>query len=161
MSVIGMNHAVLYARDARRSAAFYRDVLDFRVVAEDPSGRYVFLRAPRSQNHHDLAFFTVGAAAGPSEAGRRTVGLYHVAWEVEHLGDLEAMRDRLTGAGALVGSSDHGTSKSLYAVDPDGLEFEVMWAVPAHLWGDDEHAAAVRPLDLAADLRRYAGAGEG
>ena len=35
--------------------------------------------------------------------------------------------------GALGGSSDHGTTKSLYAKDPDGLEFEVVWLIPAHL----------------------------
>ena len=40
------------------------------------------------------------------------------------------MRERLIEAGALVGQSDHGPNKSLYARDPDGLEFEVMWLVP-------------------------------
>ncbi len=40
------------------------------------------------------------------------------------------MRARLLQVGALVGESDHGVSKSLYAKDPDGIEFEVMWAVP-------------------------------
>ena len=39
----------------------------------------------------------------------------------------------LPEAGALVGASDHGTTKSLYAKDPDGLEFEVCWVVPADL----------------------------
>ena len=36
------------------------------------------------------------------------------------------IRARLTTAGALVGSSDHRVSKSLYAKDPSGVEFEVM-----------------------------------
>ena len=156
MAITGMNHAVLYVRDARRTAAFYQDVLGFILVIDDPQGRYQFLRAPDSQNHHDLALFTIGSGAGPSEAGRRTVGLYHIAWEVPTLDELDAMRQRLTEAGALVGSSDHGVNKSLYAVDPDGLEFEVMWLVPPHLWGEDEHEAIIRPLDIAADQRRYA-----
>jgi catechol-2,3-dioxygenase len=156
MAITGMNHAVLYVRDARRTAAFYQDVLGFILVIDDPQGRFQFLRAPASQNHHDLALFTIGSGAGPSEAGRSTVGLYHIAWEVPTLDELEAMRQRLADAGALVGASDHGVNKSLYAVDPDGLEFEVMWLVPPHLWGDDEHEAIVRPLDIAADQRRYA-----
>jgi catechol-2,3-dioxygenase len=143
-------------RDARRTAAFYQDVLGFILVIDDPQGRYQFLRAPDSRNHHDLALFTIGSGAGPSEAGRRTVGLYHIAWEVPTLDELEAMRRRLTEAGALVGASDHGVNKSLYAVDPDGLEFEVMWLVPPHLWGEEEHEAIIRPLDIAADQRRYA-----
>ena len=38
--------------------------------------------------------------------------------------------------GALVGESDHGVSKSLYAKDVDGNEFEVLWTVPSEQWGD-------------------------
>jgi catechol-2,3-dioxygenase len=159
MAITGMNHAVLYVRDARRNAAFYRDVLGFTTVIEDGGGAFVFLRAPASNNHHDIAFFSIGENAGPSTAGRQTVGMYHIAWEVPTLDDLEAIRERLVEAGALVGASDHGANKSLYAKDPDGLEFEVMWLVPPELWGDEEHEAIVRPLDLAADKRRYAGVG--
>ncbi|HRE01168.1 MAG TPA: VOC family protein, partial [Ilumatobacteraceae bacterium] len=136
-----MNHAVLYVRDARRTERFYREVLGFSTVIEQPEGAYVFMRAPGSDNHHDIAFFTIGAQAAPSEAGRRSVGLYHIAWEVESLDELEQMRTKLAGAGALVGASDHGTNKSLYAQDPDGIEFEVMWLVPAEHWGASEHTA--------------------
>ena len=48
-------------------------------------------------------------------------------------------------------------SKSLYAHDPDGIEFEVLWTVPREAWGDLEHEAVVaaprprrraRPLGL-------------
>jgi catechol-2,3-dioxygenase len=156
MGITGMNHAVLYVRDARRTAAFYRDVLEFRAVIEDPQGRFVFMRGPDSPNHHDIAFFTIGEGAGPSTAGRQTVGMYHLAWEVRSLDELAQVRDRLVEAGALVGASDHGANKSLYAVDPDGLEFEVMWLVPAHLWGDEEHEAIIRPLDIEAERRRFA-----
>jgi catechol-2,3-dioxygenase len=159
MAITGMNHAVLYVRDARRSAAFYREVLGFSLIIDDPQGRFQFLRAPESQNHHDIAFFTIGAGAGPSEAGRRTVGMYHIAWAVKDLDELEQMRQKLAEAGALVGASDHGVNKSLYAVDPDGLEFEVMWLVPPHLWGSEEHEAIIRPLDIAADAQRFASLG--
>ncbi len=153
--IIGMNHAVLYVRDARRHQAFYADVLGFETVIEEPNGQFVFMRAGASQNHHDIAFFTIGSAAAPSQAGRTTVGMYHIAWEVAELAELETMRERLSAAGALVGASDHGANKSLYAHDPDGLEFEVMWLVPADKWGDEEHEAIVRPLDLAGDLVRF------
>ncbi len=151
-----MNHAVLYVRDARRSVEFYRSVLEFRLVIEDPTGAFAFMRAPDSPNHHDIAFFTIGSGAGPSEAGRRTVGLYHLAWEVPDLDELERMRERLRSAGALVGASDHGVNKSLYAKDPDGLEFEVMWLVPPDRWGEEEHEAIIRPLDIAGDKKRFA-----
>ncbi len=156
MAITGMNHAVLYVRDARVQERFYRDVLGFEtIVAGD--GAYAFMRAPASENHHDIAFFSIGPDAGPSEAGRRTVGMYHLAWEVAAIEDLAAMRQRLEDVGALVGASDHGVSKSLYAKDPDGLEFEVMWRVPRELWGDEEDEAVIRPLQLEAELARFGG----
>ncbi|MFI6284285.1 VOC family protein [Streptomyces sp. NPDC051018] len=156
MAITGMNHAVLYVRDARRTAAFYQDVLGFETIIEGPPGSFVFMRAPASDNHHDIAFFTIGEQAKQSDAGTATVGMYHIAWEVPSLQDLAGVRDRLAAAGALKGASDHGANKSLYARDPDGLEFEVMWLVPPEHWGDEEHRAIVRPLDIDAELRRFA-----
>jgi catechol-2,3-dioxygenase len=150
-----LNHAVFYVRDAERTASFYEQVLGFVRIVRDEQNRYAFLRAPGSSNHHDLALFTIGSSAGPSTAGVSSVGTYHVAWEVPTLADLDDMRDRLAAAGALVGSSDHAVNKSLYAKDPDGLEFEVMWLTPQERWGDDEHEAIVRPLDLAGDMVRF------
>lgn len=156
MSITGTNHIVLYVRDAQAHEAFYRDNLDFETIIDHPEGAYVFMRAPASANHHDIAFFTIGAGAGPSGAGHDTVGMYHVAWGVATIDDLITMRDRLAAAGALVGSSDHGVNKSLYCHDPDGLEFEVTWVVPPELWGDLEHQAIIEPLDLESDRERYA-----
>ncbi|HET7652824.1 MAG TPA: VOC family protein [Acidimicrobiales bacterium] len=158
MAITRMNHAVLYVRDASRTVRFYEEVLGFRRVIEDGQNRYAFMRAPGSSNHHDIAFFTVGDGAMPSEAGRSTVGLYHLAWEVPTLEELESMRERLQAAGALVGASDHAVNKSLYAKDPDGLEFEVMWLTPPDTWGDEESQAIIRPLDLAGDKARYGAA---
>jgi catechol-2,3-dioxygenase len=153
MGISRMNHAVLYVRDARRQQRFYTDVLQFSTIVDDPDGAFVFMRAPDSDNHHDVAFFTIGAQAGASQAGRSTVGMYHIAWQVASIAELAEMRERLIGAGALVGASDHGANKSLYAVDPDGLEFEVMWLTPASAWGAEEHEAVIRPLDLEAEQR--------
>lgn len=158
MPISRMNHAVLYVRDAEMSVQFYETVLGFKRVVDDPANRFAFLRAPASSNHHDLAFFTVGDNAGPSAAGRTTVGLYHIAWEVPTLDDLEEVRERLAAAGALIGASDHGVNKSLYAKDPDGLEFEVMWLTPPDQWGPEESQAIVRPLDLEADKARFGAA---
>ena len=150
-----MNHAVLYVRDARHHAKFYQELLDFQLVIEDPGGGFAFLRAPQSQNHHDIAFFTIGQQAGDSPAGSQTVGMYHIAWEVPTLEALEHMQAKLAAAGALIGASDHGCNKSLYARDPDGLEFEVMWLVPAEHWGDEENKAIVRPLDISFERAKF------
>ncbi len=157
MAITGMNHAVLYVRDAERTARFYRDVLDFRVAFDAPIPGTVFLQAPGSDNDHDLALFGVGDDAGASTAGRGTVGLYHLAWQTATLSDLRDYARRLAEAGALTGASDHGTTKALYAKDPDGLEFEVSWLVPAELIDESalEGRKTIRPLDLDADAQRY------
>jgi catechol-2,3-dioxygenase len=155
LKIVRMNHAVLYVRSATRTAAFYEQVLGFSAVIRDEAGRFVFMRAPLSENHHDIAFFTVGEAAVDSTAGSQSVGLYHIAWEVPTLTDLQDALGRLSAAGALVGSSDHGANKSLYGKDPDGMEFEIMWLVPRQQWGEEEHQAIIRPLDIAAEERRF------
>lgn len=156
MAIHRLNHAVLYVRDVTRSVAFYRDVLGFDVVVE-MGGKAAFLRAPESSNDHDLGLFEIGEQAGPSLAGRATVGLYHLAWEVDTLRDLEVLAGRLAEAGALVGMSDHSTTKSLYGQDPDGLEFEVAWIVPADLLDAStiEGRTRIRPLDLGREIQRY------
>jgi catechol-2,3-dioxygenase len=155
VAIAGMNHAVLYVRDARRAAGFYQSVLDFKVLSMDPDGKFAFLNAPGSDNDHDLALFSIGDAAGPSTAGTEQVGLYHLAWEVPALEDLARLRRRLEEAGALVGESNHETHLSLYAKDADGLEFELVWFVPAERLDPDADFTASRPLDFDAELERY------
>jgi catechol-2,3-dioxygenase len=155
VTVKRLNHAVLYVRDVERSVAFYKEALGFTVGAQFPGA--AFLKVPESKNDHDLGLFEVGGDAGPNPAGRGTVGLYHLAWEVETLGELQAVADRLRSMGALVGASDHGTTKALYAHDPDGIEFEVSWLVPAELIDNKvkEAMATTRPLDLDGEIARY------
>ena len=154
MAIHRLNHAVLYVRDVERSVAFYGDVLGFTTITAFPGA--AFLRAPASTNDHDLGLFQRG------EGSLGTIGLYHLAWEVESLDDLEDHLHRLADVGALVGMSDHGNTKSLYAKDPDGIEFEVVWLVPAHLLdGNALEDPRPKPLDLAKEKARYGGSTRG
>jgi catechol-2,3-dioxygenase len=158
MAIHRLNHAVLFVRDVERSVAFYRDVLGFTRIEQMAALRgAAFLRAPDSTNDHDLGLFEIGSQAGASGAGRSTVGLYHLAWEVDTLEDLQALTERLAQAGALTGSSDHSTTKSLYGRDPDGLEFEIAWIVPADRLDEEALAGrvSIRPLDLPREIARY------
>ena len=128
MAVRRLNHAVLYVHGLQRTVDFYTAALGFEVRLEIP-GRAAFLRAPGSANDHDLGLFEIGTGQAPDQPEHP--GLYHLAWEVGTLADLADTREKLVQAGALVGESDHRVSKSLYAKDPSGIEFEVMWRVPA------------------------------
>jgi catechol-2,3-dioxygenase len=159
MPVTRLNHAVLYVSDVARSVDFYSGVMGFEPINMLPKGfkGATFLKSPGSTNDHDLGLFEVGSAAAPSRAGAGAVGLYHLAWEVDTLAELARMADRLSEAGALVGASDHGTTKSLYAKDPDGLEFEVVWLIPAALLEESDLSgrSSIRPLDLPRELERF------
>ncbi len=153
MAVRRLNHAVLYVNGLERTVDFYRSALGFEVRMEIP-GRAAFLRAPGSANDHDLGLFEIGTGRAPDRPAHP--GLYHLAWEVGTLADLADARDRLVAAGALVGESDHRVSKSLYAKDPSGIEFEVMWRVPAEDWAaETADGAAILPLDLDAAIARW------
>ncbi|GAA1915552.1 VOC family protein [Streptantibioticus ferralitis] len=152
MPVRRLNHAVLYVRDTTRAVEFYTDVFGFKVDTEIP-GRAAFLSAQDTLNDHDLGLFAIGANAPGPEQGH--VGLYHLAWEVGTLGELAEIAAKLTERGSLVGATDHLVSKSLYAKDPDGNEFEIMWRVPREDWPGAEEPDRLRPLDLRAALDRW------
>ena len=153
MAVRRLNHAVLYVHGLQRTVDFYRAALGFEVRLEIP-GRAAFLRAPGSANDHDLGLFEIGAGHAD---GRPRVGLYHLAWEVGTLAELVDTRQKLLDAGALVGESDHRVSKSLYAKDPSGIEFEVLWRVPVEDWAAEQalEGGYTVPLDWDRTLSRW------
>ena len=138
-----LQHLVLWVSNVERSVRFYRDVLGFEVKVRYPNA--AFLRIPGSSDDHNLGLFEQRGVPPPHEGVAR---MYHSAWEVAELTDLVRARERLTEAGALVGSSDHGVSLSLYAKDPDGLEFEIFWTVPGGT------SVGTRPLHLEAELSK-------
>ena len=144
-----LDHLVLTTAHEVACIRFYTEVLGFQVRAAMGDQAF-FLRADGSDNDHDLGLFSVGARP----ATPNSVGLYHLAWQVHTLEELAAMRARLLQVGALVGESDHGVSKSLYAKDVDGIEFEIMWAVPRSDWPKD---VGTWRLDLDGALARWPG----
>jgi catechol-2,3-dioxygenase len=152
MTVRELGHLVLYVRDVRRSAAFYRDVLGWRQIlpepGEDPVGAAAF---SSGRTHHELLLIEVGADATPIPAGRR-VGMYHFGLNVgDSDDDLRAALAAVQGAGAtVVGASDHTVTHSLYILDPDGNEIELYIDVPGVDWRADPSLlmSPVRPLAL-------------
>jgi len=138
-----LQHLVLWVADVERSVRFYRDVLGFEIAHRYPNA--AFLRIAGSGDDHNLGLFQQPGLRAPDE---RVARMYHAAWEVGTLSDLASARRTRIEVGALVGQSVHGVSLSLYAKDPDGLEFELFWTVP------DGKPIGTRPLDLDAELAR-------
>ena len=150
MSLTRLQHLVLWVADVERSVRFYRDVVGFEVKTRFPGA--AFLKIPGSADDHHLGLFEQTGVAPPDENVAR---MYHAAWEVAEITDLVRARQRLIEARALVGSSDHGVSLSLYAKDPDGLEFEIFWTVPGGT------PVRTQSLDLDAEVARRGKASEG
>ncbi len=136
-----LQHLVLWVADVERSVRFYTDVLGFEVTVRRP--RAAFLKIPGTPDDHHLGLFEQAGLRPPDE---HTARMYHAAWEVAELPDLMRARNRLIEAGTFVGQSDHGVSLSLYAKDPDGLEFELFWTVPGGT------PVGTRSLNLEAEL---------
>jgi catechol-2,3-dioxygenase len=152
MSVRELGHLVLYVRDVRRSAAFYRDVLGWQQILPEPGNEPVGAAAFSSgRTHHELLLIEVGADAAPIPAGRR-VGLYHFGLNVgESDDDLRAALKAVEEADAtVVGASDHTVTHSLYILDPDGNEIELYVDVPGVDWKSHPEliGSPIRPLNL-------------
>ena len=136
-----LQHLVLWVADVERSVRFYCEVLGFEVKTRYPNA--AFLRIAGSAEDHHLGLFEQTGVGRPDERAAR---MYHAAWEVGDITDLVRARRRLIEAGSLVGASSHGVSLSLYAKDPDGLEFEIFWTVPGG------QPARTSELDLEGEL---------
>ncbi len=149
---VRLNHAVLYVSDLNRAVGFWTSALEMDVVAQFPGA--AFLTLTHGTNDHDLGLFEVGASG--SSVGRPP-GLYHLAWQVDTIEQLAEARQTLIDLGAFVGESSHGTTRSVYAKDPDGIEFEIMWMLPRSEWSSVDGRASVDPLHLDAELERWSG----
>ena len=154
VNAVRLNHAVLFVSDLERSVTFYEQAFGMAVMAREPRANAAFLRLPRSGNHHDLGLFGVGAQPPRPPGG---LGLYHLAWQVDTIDELEQARTTLLALDGYTGESSHGATKSVYGQDPDGNEFEVMWMLPRDSWGEMANSATTERLDLAGEVRRWGG----
>lgn len=118
----GTGHVLLRATDAVATAAFYADLLGFRLtdyIALGPSASARFLRC--NARHHSIAL--VDALGG--------VGLEHMMVEVETLDDLGCAYDRALGAGAeivnSIGRHSNDLMVSFYLRAPGGISIEYGW----------------------------------
>ena len=117
-----IGHIVLNVSDVERSAKFYRDVVGFEIARMRPDKSGAFLTC--GIVHHNLALFKAPAGAEPARKGQ--IGLNHFAFEVDSYPALQAAHERLIGANAVIDHIvDHGMTRSVYFLDPDGLMMEL------------------------------------
>lgn len=117
-----IGHLVLNVSDVERSTRFYRDVVGFELARMRPDKSGAFLTC--GVVHHNLALFKAPAGARPAEKGQ--IGLNHFAFQVDDYKSLQQAHGRLIEAGAVIDHIvDHGMTRSVYFLDPDGMMMEL------------------------------------
>lgn len=156
-----LHHVALATRDAEATYAFYTGILRMPLVHTEVhrqgegSFRHFFFDLGDGSA---LAFFEVdGVGERPDYSTRISTGLglpiwvNHVAFRLDSLDELRAMRQRLQDGGVeSLREIDHGWAQSLYAVDPNGILVEFCVTTDAERFAQTE-AEALRLLRLPAD----------
>lgn len=145
MQIKELGHAVLYVRDLKQSADFYRDILGFNELFRDGSAAAF----SSGRTHHELLLIEVG---GNLKADKQvSPGLYHIGFK---MGDghevIEAVWKELKEKGVtIVGTGDHTITHSIYILDPDGNELE-LYVDMGDEWKKNPQAimTPTRPLHL-------------
>lgn len=152
----GINHLALSTRDIKRQIEFFTDVLGGELKALywmhgvdntfhgfielSPSCYVAFVQHPDNPDTVELGVTHAGNAGGPVAAGT----MQHVAFNVDTLDDLLALRDRIRSRGVpVIGPIDHGLCQSMYFAGPEGLSLEVACggAIDGQAWIDPEVVA--------------------
>ncbi|MFJ1594044.1 VOC family protein [Kitasatospora albolonga] len=119
-------HIGLNVTDLDRSAAFYREVFDFEVLAEgkDEDRRWVFLG-------RDSRLLVTLWQQSEGTFTTTLPGLHHLSFQVDTVEEVRATEEVLRALGAefayegVVPHGEVGTSGGIFFSDPDGIRLEV------------------------------------
>jgi catechol 2,3-dioxygenase-like lactoylglutathione lyase family enzyme len=129
MLLDGVNHVAILTNDTDRLHAFYRDVFEATIgsdIAPEPGMRLSFIDIGPGRELNVFQF------DGNDEAARQTPmfergRIDHIGLQAASLDAFHTIRDRLIERGANDGFvTDFGPMLSLFFIDPDGLEGEVL-----------------------------------
>jgi len=129
-----LHHVAYRARDAEETRHFYEDLLGlplFHIIQSDvvpstgehcPYTHFFF----RLRDGACIAFFDLGDDVAPAPSPNTPAWVNHIAFRVDSVDDLVAMKARLEAAGvAVLGVTDHHIFKSIYFFDPNGVRLEL------------------------------------
>lgn len=155
-------HVVYCTRRFDEMLAWYQNVFEAKIQHQNPVMAFLTF----DDEHHRFGIVNLSALdpSGADDGHRSTVGVNHVAYTFDSVGDLLETYARLKDTGITpYWPVHHGLTMSLYYADPDGnrMEFQVdvcktMEESNAFIRGEAMHANPVGveydPDDL---LRRY------
>lgn len=129
-----LHHYAYRARDAEETRHFYEDILGlpmYHIIQSDhvpstgeycPYTHFFF----RLQDGSFIAFFDLGDDEAALPSPNTPAWVNHVAFRVNTLAELEAMKTRLQAHGVeVIGVTDHHVFKSIYFFDPNGVRLEL------------------------------------
>ncbi len=145
-----IGHVVIKVRDLERSAKFYSEVMGLQIMKMEPGFKMGFF-ASNGRDHHEIAAIEVGpdAPVPPLHA----IGLSHIAFRLQDEAHLRAAYDDLKTHGVkIVTAVNHGVTKSVYFLDPDGNQIEVYCdGLPDEVAKFPDPYAGMEKLDFAKD----------
>ena len=164
----GVHHLAITTTDIKAQIEFFTDVLGGELkalywmhgvpdtfhgfVELNPSSYVAFVQHPKNTQQNELGVTHAGNAGGPLPGGM----MQHVAFSVDTLDDLLALRDRIRSRGVVVlGPMNHGMCQSMYFAGPEGLCLEVATGsgIDERAWIDPEVVALAGIGD--GDLARF------
>ena len=125
-----LSHAFIDVADLNKVAPFYTDVLGFKITDRGQINDEIeaIFMSQDSDNHHQIAL----AETLQDNSNERNLG--HVAFRMESLDDLRALKKRLESEGIAIGRElSHGNAWSLYFADPEGNGVECFVDTPFHV----------------------------
>ena len=118
IAAVRLNHAVLFVADLERSAALLPSAPSaWRSSPASPAPTPPSCGCPARATTTTSGLFGVGRRSRRGPAAR--IGLYHLAWQVDTIDELEQARDDPGRARTrYTGESSHGATKSVYGAGP-------------------------------------------
>ena len=129
-----LHHFAYRARDAEETRHFYEDILGlplYHIIQSDhvpstgeycPYTHFFF----RLQDGSFIACFDLGDDQTALPSPNTPLWVNHIAFRLNSLAELEAMKARLQANGVdVIGVTDHHVFKSIYFFDPNGVRLEL------------------------------------
>ncbi|HWH25123.1 MAG TPA: VOC family protein [Pseudolysinimonas sp.] len=145
--VARLGHVGIAVEDIDRSVAFYTGILGMRLTeifryGDSHAGHGgavlagAFVRGHADTIHHRLSIFTLRDPSAPTP-GARTLGLHHIAFEMDSSADLISLYKRFQEnevpiVNARIGGP--GNHPRFYGLDPDGNLLEFYWNIDQIGW---------------------------
>ncbi len=134
MKLQGVHHAAYRCRDARETVHWYRDNLGMDFVLAIAENQVPSTKAPDPYMHvfldagggNVLAFFEIPNSPEMGFDPNTPRWVQHIAFKVDSLVTLKAMRERLVAGGIeVIGPVDHTLFQSIYFFDCNGHRLEL------------------------------------